>query len=237
MTDEEPDLTPEQADEVLAAELALGLLEGDEAAAAVTRLGSDPAFAQAVRDWQERLATLAEGLTPVMPPARARQRIRETLGHGVAPLSVDPTERPAWWRGPLGAILGLAAVAAVAAYLLLPGVPTDQPAGPSYQAELVSDDQALRLAANLVGRDLEVSLQSGGPEPGRDLQMWWIAGEGATPVSLGLAPRTGTSTVTLPDDIQPVAGATVAISDEPEGGSPTGQPTGAVLAAAPLVQS
>ena len=50
MTEDAP-LTPEQQDDALAAELALGLLEGDEAQAAVTRLSDDPAFAQLVRGW------------------------------------------------------------------------------------------------------------------------------------------------------------------------------------------
>ena len=58
-----------------------------------------------------KLARFADDLTPVMAPARARQRIREHLGHGMAPLSVDPLERRPWWRGPFGIIAILLAAA------------------------------------------------------------------------------------------------------------------------------
>ena len=157
---EDTPLTPEQEDDALAAELALGLLDGDEAQAAVARLAQDPAFAQAVRDWQERLAGLALNLTPVMAPARARQRIREQLGHGRAPLADDPSARAApWWRGPIGALTGLVAVAAVALFLWMPGqTPTTAPVAADYQAQLVSEDDSLRVAARLDGREMEIAL-------------------------------------------------------------------------------
>lgn len=92
----------EDADSLAAAEQALGLRPAD----ATATVRPDLAF------WQERLARFADELTPVMAPARARQRIRETLGHGMAPLSVDPTEKRPWWRGPLGIALALLAAAA-----------------------------------------------------------------------------------------------------------------------------
>ncbi|MBU3030565.1 hypothetical protein [Paracoccus marinaquae] len=115
MTDS--DALPPPDDDILAAELALGLLEGAEAEEAARRLAGDPGFAQSVRDWQEVLAVLADGLTPVMAPARARQRIREALGHGAPPLSQDPNPRRPWWRGPFGVLLALLIAGAAAAFL------------------------------------------------------------------------------------------------------------------------
>ena len=78
--------------------------------------GAAGADAGLVAEWQERLARFADDLTPVMAPARARQRIREHLGHGLAPLSVDPLERRPWWRRPLG-ILAILLVATVVWYV------------------------------------------------------------------------------------------------------------------------
>lgn len=236
MTEDTP-LTPAHEDEVLAAELALGLLEGDEAGAAVARLSSDPDFAQAVRDWQERLAGLADQLTPVMPPARARQRIREALGHGRAPLS-QPAEAPRpWWRSSVAALLGLAAVAAVAAFLWLPGqTPTGPTAGPDYQAALVSEDQNLRVAARLDGREMEIALEQGAASADRDYEIWWIKPDGSAPISLGLVPRTGSLRMALPAGLDPAEGVQIALSDEPAGGSPTGQATGPVVAIAQLTR-
>lgn len=111
-------LSAEQQDDLLAAELALGLLPQDEAQKAVARLSEDAAFARSLRQWQERLAGLATELTPVMAPARARQRIREALGHGAPMLSEDPAERRPWWRGPAGAALVLLALAVIVAAAL-----------------------------------------------------------------------------------------------------------------------
>ena len=81
---------------LLAAELALGILPDAEAETTRARL-SDPAFAADHLQWQERFAAMTLRQTPVMAPARARQRIREGLGHAQAPLSIDPTEQPSPW--------------------------------------------------------------------------------------------------------------------------------------------
>ena len=107
----------DRPDDLLAAELALGLPDGPAADAAQSRLATDPGFAQQVRDWEERLARLADDLTPVMAPARAWQRIRESLGHGLAPLSVDPLERTPWWRGTGGILTAIVLAAALGWYL------------------------------------------------------------------------------------------------------------------------
>lgn len=236
MTEDAP-LTPPEEDEALAAELALGLLDGPDAEAAVARLSTDPVFAQSVRDWQERLAGLALGLTPVMAPARARQAIRERLGHSVAPLSTDPNARLPWWRGPWGIITGLLAVAVLAAVLVLPGLPDMDSAQHDYQAQLVSDDQALQVAALVDGREMEIALHSGAAPSGRDWEIWWIEPDGSDPISIGLVPRDGNLRLTLPEGLDPSDAIQLALSDEPEGGSPTGQATGPIVAIAPLTSS
>lgn len=234
MTDDVP-LTPYEEDEALAAELALGLLDGAEAQAAVARLSQDPQFAQSVRDWQERLAALADNLTPVMAPARARQAIRERLGHAQAPLARNPNDRGAWWRGPWGALAGALAVAATVAVLWLPN--QQQPmTGPAYQVELVAQDMALRVAAQVEGRQMQFLMQSGAAAEGRDLEIWWIEPDGSAPISMGVLPRDGDMRMTLPEGMEPSDQIRIALSDEPAGGSPTGQATGPVVAIAELTR-
>lgn len=237
MTEDTP-LTPDEHDSALAAELALGLLEGPEAEAATTRMTEDAGFAQQVRGWQERLAGLAMQLTPVMAPARAKQGIRERLGFGVAPLVEDPTETRPWWRGPIGALAGLVAVAAVAAFLWLPGNAPITPTGaqPDYQAQLQSEAGDLRVAARLDGREMEIDLQDGAAGEGRDLEIWWIKPDGSAPISIGLVPRSGNARMELPADLDPAEGIRIALSDEPAGGSPTGQATGPIVAIADLTR-
>lgn len=229
---EEPILTAQQLDDALAAELALGLLEGDEAQQAVARLAQDPALALRVRDWQELLAGMAADLTPVMPPARARQRIREQLGHIAPPLSQVPDARIRWWQRPLGllgAMVAVAALAIVIAWPMLRGLDT-----PGYQAEMVSQDASMRVMAWLEGRKLEIAMQQGQPAQGRDLQVWWVKPDGSAPVSLGLVPRQGMMRMELPAGIVMAQGVRIAVSDEPQGGSATGQATGPIVAIAPL---
>lgn len=235
-TKEVPFSTDEESD-ALAAELALGLLEGDEAKAAVSRLSSDPAFAQAVRDWQERFSGMGENMTSVMPPARAWHTIRERLGHSVAPLTEDPTEPLAWWRGPKGWLAGLVAVAAVAAFFWFPGMMQETVPVAEYQAELVSEDDSLQVVARLEGREMEISLEQGAAGEGRDLEIWWVKPDGTAPISLGLVPKSGTARMSLPDGLEPGDGVKIALSDEPSGGSPTGQATGPIVAAADLTRS
>ncbi|WP_412758559.1 anti-sigma factor domain-containing protein [Methylobacterium radiotolerans] len=65
----------------------------------------------------------------------------------------------------------------------------------------------------------------GAEEPaGRNLQLWYVGAAGPKP--LGLV-GTASSRVTLPPGASP--DGTIAVSVEPPGGSPTGQPTGPVI--------
>lgn len=104
-------------DDLLAAELAMGLLRGPDADAARSREPADADFSRRLHVWHERFAAFADDLTPVMAPARAHQRIRERLGHGAAPLSVDPLERTPWWRGTGGIAVLLVLTGSLAWYL------------------------------------------------------------------------------------------------------------------------
>ena len=78
---------------------------------------------------------------------------------------------------------------------------------------------------------IDLTRLAGEPAAGRDFELWLIEG-GNAPRSLGLLPDSGPARITLPPSLASrlSGGATLAISDEPVGGSPTGAPTGAVLA-------
>lgn len=64
----------------------------------------------------------------------------------------------------------------------------------------------------------------------------WVIPAGGTPHSLGLLASRGGTTLTLTADNRArlIAGATLAVSLEPLGGSPTGLPTGPVVATGAL---
>lgn len=234
-------LTPEEETEALAAEFALGLLTEDEARAAQTRMAEDADFAALVRAWQERLAGIADELTPVMASARARLGIQRALGHVAEPLSNVPAIRRGQGGsrsgggsgGWLGWLLGAVVAGAVAlAVIIMPG---DD--GTDYAADLVSEPTGLHVQARLDGRQMEIAMTEGAAAEGRDLELWWIAGPDAVPISLGVLPREGSVTMALPEGLEPGQAVQLALSDEPLGGSPTGQATGPIVAIAPLTQS
>jgi anti-sigma-K factor RskA len=83
--------------------------------------------------------------------------------------------------------------------------------------------------------DLLVTASAIERPPGRDHQLWIIP-VGGTPISLGVIPAEESVKRRLSPALaaQFRAGATVALSREPSGGSPTGQPTGPVVAAGEL---
>jgi len=74
-------------------------------------------------------------------------------------------------------------------------------------------------------------------QPGKSYELWMLP-ESGNPVSLGLLPQRGDQSLVLSDaQFAALARASaVAVSLEPEGGSPTGLPTGPVLYSAPLLR-
>jgi anti-sigma-K factor RskA len=67
----------------------------------------------------------------------------------------------------------------------------------------------------------------------------WALPEGGAPVSLGVLPHTGERRVILTAAQRAALSNSkqIAVSLEPDGGSPTGAPTGPVLLVAPLAKA
>ncbi|QHQ34828.1 anti-sigma factor [Algicella marina] len=210
-----------EGDEALAAEYALGLLDGDELIEAERRYRAMPGFRADVAEWQERLAVLAEEVAPEAVAASVKRRLEERLFG--APASSGGFLSRLWlWQG---ATAGLAAV--VAGLLLLQPAET-----PRYLSEIASADGELRVLVtyDAASGNITVRLREGEPVPGRALQLWAAEGQGA-PVSVGVLPEGEAFVFDLPSTLNVRdEGFHFAISDEPPGGSPTGLPTGDVLA-------
>ncbi len=66
-------------DELLAAELALGVLEGAERTTAEQRVMRDRGFARLVEEWEQRLAPWAAEVREVPPPPQVWDRIASAL--------------------------------------------------------------------------------------------------------------------------------------------------------------
>ncbi|MGI1663447.1 anti-sigma factor [Palleronia sp. KMU-117] len=218
------DATDSDEDDVLAGEYALGLMESDARAAFETRLARDPVLRGQVRAWQERLASLAAEVDPVAPPPRLKSAIEGRL------FGNAPATRPGRWSWTRFLGGALTAIALVVALLLWIGPPAP---GPALTAEVAAEDRSLVYAVRFEpaqGR-LEVARIDGAPAEGRVHELWLIAEGASAPVSLGVLPGGDRMSLALPETLAAaMAGGTLAVSDEPPGGSPTGQPTGAVLA-------
>ena len=84
-------------DALLAAEYALGLLEGDEARAAARRAAGDADFARLVTDWEIGFAHMAEDLPEVAPSAAVKTALMRDLFPQAARTGVWQNLR--LWRG------------------------------------------------------------------------------------------------------------------------------------------
>ena len=212
----------------LAAEYALGTLRGRARERMRRWLREDDELARAVAAWEARLAPMAGAVAPVTPPKRLWRRIENQLA---------PVSKQGWWK-PLGLIASGAAAALVAVALLLPLQRAEMPA--SYVAVL-SDPKTNQPVLIATAQRNAMVLHVNTLEPkihvaGRSLQLWALP-RGAQPKSLGVlaGERSDLKLVAVADrslgDVP-----TLAISLEPPGGSPTGQPTGPVLYTGPCVK-
>ncbi len=222
---------PDRAD-ALAAEYVLGTLRG-RARERFERLArTDRALTDAVRTWEERLLPLAEQLPPIAPPARVWAAI-------LARIRGAPAARASIWSS-LGlwralAFASLATVVALAVVLLkpLPEVPEG-----ALVVVLAGTDAkpALVASADRLGRTLSVKpVARVDLAADRALELWMLP-DGGNPRSLGLISATGVVRVALsgPADQALRNIPALAVSLEPRGGSPTGQPTGPVLYSGPV---
>jgi anti-sigma-K factor RskA len=225
---------PASPDELLAAEYALGVLDGDELRSAETRIESDPAFAQLAAAWQERLAPLAEAVEEMPARADVWSRIEQRLGGAVPGRAAKPAswwESLAVWRMLTAGAVGLAA--ASLALLLLFTAP--QPPGEPMIASIAGASGTPIFVA-MIDESGMLSVmpmaQSDDPAHAHEL---WIIGPGEEPISIGLVPATGLRRMKMPPAHMERAhnGALLAVSQEPPGGSPNGKPT-TVLGAGPI---
>lgn len=212
MTDDTP-LSPRDADDLLAAEYVLGLQSLPDRMATEARMKSDTAFAAQVAAWEERMSGLNDAYPEASPPPDMLDRIEGRLFPA-------PAAKP---RG-LGRFAGWIG-GAVTAALLLVAVAFLMPPAPALVA--VMGDGTLRFEARFAGGELTVTRVAGNAAPEGQTQELWLIAPDAAPVSLGLLAE-GPLAVPYPEVPE---GWTLAVSVEPAGGSPTGAPTGPVVAA------
>jgi len=214
-------------DGLLAAEYVLRLLMPDEERAFERRLQSDRSLLRDVAEWTTRFSGMDSEVAEAAPHRRVKKALEQRLFG--APEGASWLQRIGLWQGVSAVSV---AMVGVLAFQVMQGPQMIQPQnGPIYVSEVMAEDQSLRVLAvyDEDAGQLQVTRTAGAALPGRTLELWAIP-EGAAPISLGVLPEDGRAALLLPEGVAAL-GLTLAISDEPIGGSPTGQPTGTVLAA------
>lgn len=222
--------------DAVAAAYVLGTLRGPARTRFERLARSERRVADAQRRWEDRLLPLAEGLSPVPPPAHVWSRIQTRIqGTGGRPQQAAHPAGPGWWRGLALASLALALVLAVA--LLKP---TERPEG-SLVIILAGQDAKPALIASTDRSSHYLTIAALAPVAlagDRALELWLLPDHG-NPRSLGLvsaiAPG-GMARIGLPASAEQTLQniPALAVSLEPQGGSPTGLPTGPVLYSGPV---
>jgi len=222
----------EEDRDTLAAEYVLGVLDAVARERAAGLMRADPAFAALVEGWQARLDPLGSAYGEAAPPPHLKGVVARRLFGAQAAPAPGLWNRVGFWRP---AALAASALLALAVGLYASGL-LGTPAA-RLVASLAAEGSPVRYVALLdPAGELKLSHVSGDRGPSRDFELWVIA-PGSNPVSLGLVPVGAAVAIVLDDASRSrlAAGATLAISDEPQGGSQTGQPTGPIVAAGPLL--
>ena len=232
---EAPDL-PEG--EAFAAEHALGVLDARERAEAEMRMARDPAFAADVDAWRRRLAPMLDSIESVTAPQGVWTRIEAMLPANDNGAVMNKLR---FWRNAAvgGFALAAASLAGVVVQVTQPPVTVEAPAsapGQLLNASLTATSgqpQPLFVAAYDPDRKALIitSLLPPGADRDKVNQLWLIAGQDK-PRSLGLIEPGKAKVIALPLEVMArmSAGAKLAVSIEPEGGSkdPNG-PSGPII--------
>jgi anti-sigma-K factor RskA len=230
--------TPASSDhqDLRCAEYVLGVLSVDERREIEFAMQQDPGVVQSLVHWQARLMPLNEDLAEQTPPEHLWERVQSQLGWTSRERRAGLWNSLSFWRWAGLTSFVAACVLAVGLTLLvsLRDAGTPAPGTQYLVATLQRPGAGARWTATVDaqhGRIVVVPAQGLAIAANQSAEMWMIPA-GSKPVSLGVFD-------TRHPSILPVAQAqlqrltpqtTLAVTLEPHGGSPTGQPTGPVLA-------
>jgi anti-sigma-K factor RskA len=228
------DIGDGNADHSLAAEYVLGLLNAEERAAVARRIAVEPAFAAEVRQWQARFADLDHAFEESPAPSHLLATIEaRVFGAPARPGGL----RALWenlnlWRGLAAAALAVAVIA-IGMNVMRPAALDPRAFATQLVAALEEEGSNVKFLAlyDSASGTVRLTALSGAAAPDRDFELWAIE-DNNPPVSMGVVPANARSEVTMTPDIlaQFGEGSVLAITLEPKGGSPTGDPTGPVVA-------
>lgn len=228
-------------DAMLAAEYAIGLLEGEELLAARGRVANDPGFAALVAGWEDRLAPLLDEIGGAQPTPEVWSRIEAEIGLRTAGddsriVSLNSQLRRWKWTA------ALTSAAAALALAFAAFGPSPNPVAPPPQvaaanplvATVPIGDTGLRLDVTYIPETEKMLVAAIGltPDGIHDHELWLVPKDGSALQSLGVVAPGEVHSMDLPDDIARNLGDGVQLllTREPLGGKPDGQGAGPVVA-------
>lgn len=222
----------------LAGEFVLGLLDPAERRAVERRLATDSVLQAEILDWQRHFSVIDASAPPIQPSpgvwTRIEVGIREMRVPGVAAGAATNRGFRAWFWESL-AIWRMIGVAGAFASLMLAGTLgvriAQGPETPHLVAVLSAPDGRAAAIVNAYadGTVQLVPLDAIAAPEGRVLEVWTLQTRDRGPVSLARMDRARTMKLDLKGLSAAEVGHLFEITIEPQGGSPTGKPTGPVL--------
>ena len=207
---------PYDEDDILAAEHVVGAASAQARAQVARRIETDMVFAARIRLWEQHFAGLNTEYGTLPAPRRVKRVIDARL---------FGTRNPAWkqrfWRSPW--VLTAALLFALVAIFL------NVPPTPVLVADLQAEDGSYHFVFEWRAQrnTLNVATNTGILQVDQTFEAWVVPTDGA-PVSLGTF---GSAQVfDIAQDTELAVGTILAVSIEPISGSPTGAPTGPIVA-------
>jgi anti-sigma-K factor RskA len=218
--------------DALCAEYLIGTLRGGARRRFEAAVQNEPLVALRLRHWEATATPRYSKMIEVQPPARVWQQLERELD--LPSYRLRWYQRTVFWKA-----WASVATAALLVLLVVAGRSPPSAPPPAVQiAQLTGAGGATQVIAQRSRDGRSLVLKANRPVlagPNQSYELWLIPGPGRAPVSLAVLGNLD-ATITLAQDTadQLRTGATLAVSAEPAGGSPTGQPTGAVILAGPV---
>lgn len=227
----------EERQNALSSEYVLGSLHGPARVRFQRLLMQHNSMRHTLWRWESRLNELGGALPNVQPAPEVWERIQARLGFTTAIPTASTNVVSLPQRKPRGLqwFASLSAAAAILLAVLLVNLQPVEPLLPGQIAVVQSEKaQALWLIELREDQLVVTATDKFKALDNQDYELWMVAADGRPPISLGLLPKQGK--LSLPRSVlfDQVQVAALAVSLEPLGGSPTGQPT-TVLYTAELV--
>ncbi len=222
--------------EQLAAEYVLGTLHGSARRRFDKLMMESYQVRDAVWQWEQQLNPLVDSLPETVPPKKIWKQIEQRI---------DPAPTPSnalfWWRGWAALSSAIVLVMAVL-FSQVPFTTTTTTTTQPDRVAMFNDEQATPLwLVTSDSRNGKLMVKAINPQAvavdNKAFELWMLPKQGQ-PTSLGILPvsHTRSETVLSPKLLEVLQNSEgLAISLEPVGGSPTGQPTGPIMYQAPVV--